>query len=542
MCGIFGMVTQQAPERLFRVDLESLKNRGPDNIGQYIDRNVGLFHTRLAVIDRHEASNQPILSSCKNYAVVCNGEIYNYKPLKKNYSYLYQTTSDCELILAVYAEKGIDGFSSLKGMFSFGLYDKKSHKLIVYRDAVGKKPLFFYRDNSCFVFSSSVQSIKDNLKRSLTLDREAIGSYLKNGFVRPDRTIYQEIQPLLPGHLITVDTRTQQQSIQYLIPQSSSYQTFDYCHENIVAETERLLNQSISRRINRIEQPVLLFSGGIDSTVLAKKLIELSSSKLTCISLKPLIPGTYDVPYANYAAKKLGITHLQVGFKVWQLKDEIEQAILRLDQPLSIYSYFFLSILTRKAKEFGNVVFTGDGGDEVFYGYSSIDSWFSSSSQAFQSNNIFEYTVGPQLRAELTPWARQQSLFDLLGHGFVKVDKATAEQQMEARCPFLDWDLMHFVRTVPPSYFLNTGRTKPLLKSSLPSFPKWFLERPKIGFSFNFRYLMIPLYANISSWINPPLIKDLGLPSPDLSLPKVFKNFDYIWKLSVLSKLFCNYS
>lgn len=541
MCGILGFITQNQSDDLLRnVRLEALRNRGPDNIGRYIDDNVGFYHTRLAVIDRHEASNQPILSPCGNYAVICNGEIYNYLELKKRYQYAYQTTSDCEVILSAYQHEGICGFKNFKGMFSFGLYDQKNKKVVIYRDAVGKKPLFYYHDHKTFCFASSVTAIRDNISSQLTIDQAAIHSYLALGYVKPDLSLYQEIRPLLPGYLIEIDITTGNMATQYSLPTSTSYHGFDYHHAEIMAQADRLLNQSIERRIAGIEQPVLLFSGGIDSTILAQKMFDAVGKKLTCVSLRPLIPRTYDEPYARYAAKKFGVNYIAVGFQWQHLQDEINLAISLLDQPLSLYSYYLLTCLTRKAREFGNTLFMGDGGDEVFYGYADINSWFSREPN-FQESD--ELRVGPALPSDISVWGKRQATFDLIGHSFVKVDKATAEQQIEARCPFLDWDLMQFVRTIPSQYFLQAGTTKPILKNLLVEFPHWFLERKKIGFGFNFRYLLVPLYKTMYQEIEFDNLTDLGVLTPKISFSyqALFKNFDYFWKLYVLSK-FCKYN
>lgn len=535
MCGILGIVTRSRSTDLSCVDIRALKNRGPDNVGNHVDQRVGLYHTRLAVIDKKVMSNQPLVSSCGGYALVCNGEIYNYRELRNEYRYEYKTTSDCEVILACYAAEGIQGFRNLKGMFSFGLYDKRKGVVITYRDAVGKKPLFTYQDKDTFIFSSSVTAIRDNVPVSLDLNREAISCYFKEGYVRPDISLYKAITPLLPGFLMEIDVRTGKTSSQYLTPSSTTYDSFEYTHEQIMQEAERLLTQSIQRRVDGIENLVVLFSGGVDSTVLAKKISAISGKMPICISLKPLIPLTYDDFYARYAAKRLHAGYISVGLPWSRLMKDIEDTIFLLDQPLSLYSYYLLASLTRRAKEFGNVLYLGEGGDEVFYGYSDISSWFSRERQSGLFNGC---QVGPKFSLDLTPWARKQVTVELLGHSFVKVDKATAEQQMEARCPYLDWDLMHFVRGIPASYFLESGITKSILKAFLDDFPDWFVNRRKVGFAFNFRYCLAPFYRMIYQHIDFGKLSDMGVPLPPakFTYQRMFQDFDTFWKLYVLSK------
>jgi asparagine synthase (glutamine-hydrolysing) len=535
MCGILGIISYGNKRNLSMVSIGSLRNRGPDGVGRYIDNQVSLYHTRLAVIDKMITSQQPIVSKDGNLALICNGEIYNYQELKKRYGYDYQTTSDCEVILSCYSNDGVKGFTELRGMFSFGIYDKKNGKMVIYRDAVGKKPLFYYQDTEIFIFSSSVKAIRDNLSITLDINKEALMFYLKEGYIRPDISFYDKIFPILPGTLLEWDILERKNSSYRVTPTSISYDLFEYSEDNIIKESEKLLDQSIKRRLYYVQNPVLLFSGGIDSTVLAQRMMEIAGKKLICISLKPVIPLTYDEPYGIYAAKRLNLTYISVGLALRNLKENVEMAIRLLDQPLSLYSYHFLTYLTRKAREFGNVLFTGEGGDEVFYGYSDITRWFLKCETRVDDHKI---QVGPDPRHELSDWGKKQVSIDLLGHSFVKIDKATAEQQMEARCPYLDWDLMNFLRAVPPGYFIRSKTTKVILKRLLTNFPDWFIYRKKIGSAFNFRYLMIPFYKYIYNEINFEQFDeyDLSLEGIEFSYLGMFVNFDKFWKLYVLSK------
>ena len=272
MCGVLGIVSWgNHPRDPSRLSVASLKNRGPDNIGYHGDAQVGLYHTRLAIIDRREASNQPLISPCGRYALVCNGEIYNHDAVRRRYPYEYRTTSDCEVILACYAADGIQGFRALKGMFAFGLYDRARQRLIVCRDAVGKKPLFTYQDAGIFLFASSVTAITDNVPGALGLDPEAVASYLRDGSVRPTRALYRGVAPVLPGTVLELDVATGRGTRHALVPETTGPRA--ETAEAIAHEAERLLDDSIAQRVRGIEHPVLLFSGGIDSTVLAKKIL-----------------------------------------------------------------------------------------------------------------------------------------------------------------------------------------------------------------------------------------------------------------------------
>lgn len=535
MCGILGIITKDSRRDLHKADVRALKNRGPDDSGSYIDGNIGFYHTRLAVVDENITARQPIISPCGELVLICNGEVYNYRGIKKLYDYDYRTTSDCEVILACYKAEGIEGFKRLKGTFSFAIYDKGRKKVIVHRDAVGKKPLFYYHQEDSFVFSSSVSAVRDNISAGCSIDKDAISSYLEKGYVRPDISLYKGIIPVMPGDLVEIDISDLRESAQCIVPESKPYDSFDYTHEQIMDESQRLLTKSIEARIFNIKKPVLLFSGGIDSTVLAKKISSITGGSVSCVSLRPLIPYTYDEPYARFAVKRLGLNLISVKLEKRYLIENIEKAIYLLDQPLSLYSYYLLTYLTRKAREFGNVLFFGEGGDEVFYGYSDVRSWFADKGEGISAS---EYEVGPAPKPKLSSWGRRQMTVDMLGHSFVKVDKATAEQQMEARCPYLDWDLMSFLRSIPADYFIRSRRTKIILKEMLKEFPAWFINRKKIGFEFNFRYLMFPFYRYIYHEIDFGCLDDLDIPGPrhKFSYRAMFNSFDYFWKLYVLTR------
>lgn len=535
MCGLLGIAAHRPGRDPARLSVAALRNRGPDHTGYHGDPRVGLYHTRLAVIDRRAASNQPLVSPCGRYAVICNGEIYNHEDLRRRVPYDYRTTSDCEVILACYAAEGPAGFRHLKGMFAFGLYDAARQRLLVVRDAVGKKPLFTYQDGDVFLFASSVAAITENVRRSWVVDPEALVSYLRDGYIRPDRAFYRDIRPLLPGTILDLDIASGRCELHRLTPEGAGGpEPLDGDPAAWAREAERRLDQSVARRVHGIEAPVLLFSGGIDSTVLAKKLLALTGRRLTCVALRPLVPMTYDEPYGRYAARRLGVVYRSVGLPWRRTWETLELAVSLLDQPFAVPAYYLLTYLTREARAFGNVVYLGEGGDEVFYGYDDIRAWFSTDRPAPTDSPA--PAVGPPLPPTLSAWGRRQATVDLLGHAFVKVDKATAEQQMEGRCPYLDWDLMAFMRRVPPALLLAGGRTKPWLKAMLPEFPRWFVERPKIGTGFNFRYALLPWYRTMYRRTAWGALADLeGAAPPTYAPADIFRQFEWYWRRYVLS-------
>jgi len=206
------------------------------------------------------------------------------------------------------------------------------------------------------------------------------------------------------------------------------------------------------------------------------------------------------------------------------------------DQPLSLYSYYFLSELTRKAKSYDNVLLTGDGADEVFFGYSDFVRW-----TANGRNN--KSLAGCNFSFNLSEYGIYQGSESLVGHGFVKVDKATSENQMEARCPFLDQELVYFVRAIPKSFWIGK-EVKFLLKRYLlrAGFESSYVFRKKIGFAYPFRYAMVKNYRRIRDYIrdNEETLSLLGINNESMTYTDIFRNFDTYWKCYILLKYLNN--
>lgn len=529
MCGVFGFVSFDGPLP-DDVDVRGLRDRGPDNVGRLSHDNVTLVHTRLAVIDRRQSSNQPIASD--GLALVCNGEIYNHRTLRRD-DYAYRTESDCEAVLAVYAQDGAAGFARLDGMFSFVLLDRARKKLLLHRDPIGKKPLYYYRDAKRFVVASNVSAIVDNCPDAAEIDPEQVQYFLRHGSVHPGRSIYRRINPVLPGEIVEVDLRSAQVGVQ----QSGHARPapVDIGREEADRELQRLLRGAVEKRIQGLERPVLIFSGGIDSTLLAEELLR-ASGNLTLISLRQPLPFLRDEPYARYAAHRWGKPIHWVNPR-HDLKNKIETAISKLDQPLSIVSYYFLSMLTLEAEQFGNVLFTGDGADEIFHGYVPFSRW----TEAGEPIELHGVRCGPEPVVDWGPYGRRQGIRDLVGHGMVKVDKATAENRMEGRCPFLDRDLMRFTRSLPASYWRQKDAHKWPLKDRLTAmgYPRRFVHRKKIGFAYSFRLTMLPWMASIRRYVaaHQGELEALGVAT---TLPRgridTFRNFMQLWSHYVLAR------
>src|SRR5579872_2057681 len=277
MCGIFGIASlDRAPVAGLSARLSTLRDRGPDNVGEARFDHVALFHTRLAVIDAKEMSNQPLRGD--GIALVCNGEILNHSDLREEGgSYRYLTPSDCEAVIDVYARLGIEGFGRLDGFFAFALFDSRREVLILHRDNVGKKPLFWTSDGRRVLLGSNVTTLLENLELTPPVDRGQIPFLLRNGFVDPRASLFHGIRPVLPGQVVEIDLRTGRIAERRLDKPWRRYDGFDWKDERLVQRTiEELLHDSCAKRARGLRAPVLILSGGVDSTVLAHELVKLS--------------------------------------------------------------------------------------------------------------------------------------------------------------------------------------------------------------------------------------------------------------------------
>jgi asparagine synthase (glutamine-hydrolysing) len=537
MCGILGIAYRRgstAARCNRRVD--AILDRGPDNVGHVDYGPVEFFHTRLAVIDRKRTSNQPIASEDGQLAMMCNGEIYNHLSLRKGSTYRYRTSSDCEAVLAVYSGMGVRGFRDLDGMYATAIYDARERVLILHRDGIGKKPLFWYIDSDQVIFSSNVHAITSNLRQAPKLDLDQVRHYFRNGFVHPKHSIYHGIQPVLPGEIIRIDLKSWKIH-QTFVEVPDNFDGFDYSDSKTVqSKIESLIDAAVQKRVHCLVRPVIMFSGGVDSTVVATAC--KPAGECVLMTLKQPIPWLNDEPFAKREARRLG---LPLAFaEPWRNFDQkVARALAQLDQPLALPSYFVTSLLTMEAKRFGNVILTGDGGDEIFFGYRPFSDWIHRSGDL---DPVEPIACGAPFRFPLSDYGIRQSSVDLVGHAFVKLDKATAENQMEARCPLVDRQLVEFVRSIPLDYWRRTANTPkaPLVSYLLHrGMPGSSVFRKKIGTAWPFRYRMVMSYPRMIRELDAQRdrLRGLGI---DLSIKwsplRAFRNFDRFWKEYVLAK------
>ena len=236
MCGINGIITKNPQkDKLIKQMNDKIVHRGPNAEGTYIDEDIALGHRRLSIIDL-EGGNQPIYNEDKSILIIYNGEIYNYQEIKKELkNYNYATKSDTEVILHGYEEWGYDVVKKLRGMFAFCIYDKNKNELFIARDHFGIKPLYYYKNEKIFTFSSEIKAFFEIPEFKKELNKEMLGAYLTFSFTPGEKTFFKDVYKLSPGHYMIVNTKTKEYKIEkyFTLSFTKTSQSYEQVVNNI---------------------------------------------------------------------------------------------------------------------------------------------------------------------------------------------------------------------------------------------------------------------------------------------------------------------
>ncbi len=375
MCGIAGIVSLNElgprPGKLETVTqmCEILSHRGPDDQGIYDSESVTLGMRRLAVIDIN-SGQQPMISSNKEAVIVFNGEIYNHPELRKELSargYHFNTNSDTETLLNAYLAYGTDCLSKLRGMFAFAIWDLRTETLFIARDRIGKKPLFYARGNDgTLVFASELKALLATRLVERKISIKALNTYLAFGYIPEGLCIIEDAYKLPPGHFLTISKQ------KLAIKQ---YWSFAACQNgqtiaplDYVEKLREKLRESVKIRLIS-DVPIGAFlSGGMDSSSIVASMSSVSNAPITTFSIA-FEEASYDESeYAKEVAEKFGTNHYQLTVNP-DYDAEIEKIVWHLDEPFGDSSCLPTYAVSRAARELVTVALSGDGGDELFAGY-----------------------------------------------------------------------------------------------------------------------------------------------------------------------------
>lgn len=377
MCGIVGIVNYDLRE----IDSESLRNardllerRGPDDAGLWKDVNIGLGHRRLSIIDLSPLGHQPMLSADGRYAIVFNGEIYNYRELRAEFPPIgstWRSQSDTETILAVYANLGPDCVERFVGMFAFAIWDRQTHSLFVARDRLGVKPFFYHVKGPEFAFASRPRALQELVPHlSRAIDEQAVRYYLEGGYIPGPLSIHKAIHKLLPGHWAIFDSSGLKIKRYWDcrdLPTASEWEKKS--EGELVDDLDHLVNDSVKARLVS-DVPVGAFlSGGIDSSLVVAVMKRHAPGRVKTFTIGFDDPVHDESKHAAAVAKYLDTEHYTETLRVDDLLNLLPLITEEFDEPLYDSAAIPTMAVSRLARQHVTVSLSGDGGDEFFGGY-----------------------------------------------------------------------------------------------------------------------------------------------------------------------------
>ena len=357
----------------------TIKHRGPDDVGFLLRENVGFGHRRLSIIDLSPTGHQPMGSADGRIQMVFNGEIYNFLELKKDLiakGYAFRGGSDSEVIITLYQEYGTESFCRLNGMFAIALYDFKDRELVLVRDRLGKKPLYYSQIGGVFLFGSELKVLLEHPAFVKKLNLAAVNTYFACDYIPTPATIFEGVFKLEPGTYLSLKSGHIQKYKFWDI-------SFDADPEAVRLSKEGKVNEIFSALDARLESAVhkrlmadvplgVFLSGGIDSSTVAYYAQKNSVQKIKtfCIGFKD---QSYDESsYARQVAKFLGTEHHEAILEPKECLELIPRLADLSDEPVADYSFIPTYLLSRFTRQHVTVALGGDGGDELFFGYGTI--------------------------------------------------------------------------------------------------------------------------------------------------------------------------
>lgn len=373
MCGIAGFTrtcSPKADDATLKKMGEVISHRGPDAAGEYLDDHVGLGHRRLSILDLSAHGNQPMFSAEGRLVIVFNGEIYNFQELRaelEERGAVFQTSTDTEVLLALYQRDGSKCLQHLNGMFAFAIWDRKTKTLFLARDRIGKKPLYYYHAGSDrLAFASELKSLLQLPDISFETDPTAVVDYLKYLYVPDPKTIYKDIRKLSPGHFLTLQLGSE--------PKVESYWDVSFTsggvtsEEDAVAELLDLLQQSTESRMIADVPLGAFLSGGVDSSAIVALMANAGRGQVKTCSIGFNDKRHDETPFAREVATLFNTDHREYYVQE-NLADTVRLMPRFFDEPFADSSAVPTYHVSRLARQAVTVALAGDGGDENFGGY-----------------------------------------------------------------------------------------------------------------------------------------------------------------------------
>jgi len=537
MCGLVGIAsnTSQADRSWLTLGRDTLTHRGPDDAGEWWsdDFRVGLAHRRLSIVDLSPLGHQPMHLVERGLSIVFNGEIYNFNELRQELvglGYQFRSKSDTEVLLIAYAQWGLDCFKRLNGMFALALYDAHRTEIILARDRAGEKPLFYRYANGNLHFASELKALLADATLPRKIDQEALDCYLAMGMVPGERCILSGYNKLPPAHILQFDLCNNSIHIKrfWQAPELDS-KTNNINEIELIDELESLLEDAVNRQLVADVPVGILLSGGVDSSLVTAMAVRRSTNVRTFSIGFPGHGKLDETPHARLIARHFGTDHVELVAE--PTTAELLPILARqFDEPMVDSSMLPTWLVSHLVRKHCTVALGGDGGDELFGGYSHYSrllwmqrrfafapEWLRSTIaqsaeyllpvglkgrnylQGLKANvknelpllaSYFDATTrrsllnnngkGSQAVAESIFASRIPDQSDLIQRAtrmdfenylcddiLVKVDRASMLNSLEVRAPFLDHRIIEFAFGKVPSHLKATEQNKKILLKKL---------------------------------------------------------------------------
>lgn len=513
--------------------LDKLQRRGPDDSGTWSSSTVRLGHRRLSIIDLSPNGHQPRVSPDGRYVIVFNGEIYNHEELRPQLTPPggWIGSSDTETLLEAFRQWGSACLERMNGMFAFAIWDNLERRLLIARDRMGVKPLYYSWSDGRFVFASRPSAMTGLLEgRHPEIDPQSLRVFLELGYIPAPMSLYRKVRKLPPGHFMTIDARgpraVRYWDYRHIAPDASLMKRKE---GELIEELDELIRRATRLRLISDVPLGAFLSGGVDSAfvVAAMKAVGVASPKAFTIAFKE--EAYNEGPAATTIARHIGVDHVMETLSVGDLLALLPLYVDEFDEPFADSSAFPTMAVARLARHHVTVALTGDAGDELFGGYhyyplieslARTRSWPKPVKRLLQTTlglvpmhkaKLLAGALGPNTRVGIFNYLRSfakdfeplladevlrqtgssNDWFERVAQDFApgltsaeigmrldmgltlvdgylqKVDVATMSLSLEARCPLLDYRLVEWAMRLPVEFKLRGGQTKYLLKKAL---------------------------------------------------------------------------
>jgi asparagine synthase (glutamine-hydrolysing) len=515
MCGIAGVVWKQGPDAaLVPAMTRRLAHRGPDDEQLWQDERVALGFRRLSIVDPAHG-RQPVLDEDGAVIAVCNGEIYNHRAHRivlRCAGHRFRSDGDAEVIPHLYEAQGEDFVRQLHGKFALALYDRRRRRLVLARDGLGVKPLYYLDTPAGFWFASEMKSLLLAPDFQPVVDRQALDWLLTFKHIPGDTTLLDGIRLLPPGHRIVVDVARHAARVEpfYRIPDEPIRSGPDEAAEGV----RRRLDEAVRRRLMSDVPLGVALSGGLDSSAVTASVARQTDRPPRTFSVF-VGDRVNELPFARLVADRYHTEHHEIVVEPEAFDQVIPRILWHIEEPLSVSevpTWYLGQAVARHVK----VLLCGEGADELFGGYArfqplNLASWLPRATLSWgYVRGINGLTAGERRRLyapaqqpfrgpDGNPWldaalagARGDRLNRLLRYELtqqlrsqtLRLDKLTMAHGVEARCPFLDTDLVGYVANLPGDLKVRGRQEKLLLKAAMADrLPEAVLRRRKLGLS-----------------------------------------------------------